>query len=780
MLKFIILIGLLCPNVVVLSLNSSTPTIGSECDAESPPVIPNSFQKLMTKLMDPSGQSCKAANAFSNIEDKLCTGVLSRMPKFAFNPKNPNPDMFCQFLDLFPIGKVAGRSTCNAIVDCVIRNIKGRHGNLERECGTDILKGLAKDVEKKMSDWTNTLSGVASIANDATTSFLETVGCGKDPSSEISESISAIGKIFKGLTNYHSQLETMFKILPEIMKVKPEEFYNSLGTDDDKEKDYFSFLMGPGMSIQIGNTEISKNLGVFVTVPIEVLKRCAYSYAVKSKVGDCLKNMDIYEIGIYEAFGAGLTSNFGVSKGVKNGMEFLHGTSNKWGGFGFGISIGGGPKVFVAEAGGEFGLVFSALESGGRQYMDEFIGFNVYINAGAGPEVPIPVTVSVGCAVAKVSTPQKCKKPEPPKCPNQNWKEMINKLKQTGEQMSQDWVDLYNSCKSHWGKKWKKCNSAANNYAEAFKGCGKGFMKKCASFKSDYCQEGKWKEATKTCEKFHEKKGECKIWNTRKYCDIYGEKQDSCRTWNTRKYCGQFDQKRSSCRTWNTQKYCGQFDQKRSSCKTWNTRKYCGQYGEKKKCDWVKKGTNWSRIPYPCGTKWCKKGWFKYPCGVKICHRNIAKDVMGWSCKMVTDTARCLRHVVQNTSCRSWNMVKDTSRCLRYVVKNTSCRSWNMVKDTSRCLRHVVENTSCKSWNMVKDTAKCLKHIVENTTCQTWHMVEDITKCASGWIITPGKCMVDTVGHCSKWEETCTKNLVMSNNDMFKNCGANMLPYVPA
>merc|ERR1719447_2646111 len=294
--------------------------------------------------------------------------------------------------------------------------------------------------------------------------------------------------------------------------------------------------------------------------------------------------------------------------------------------------------------------------------------------------------------------PQKCKKPEPPKCPNQNWKEMINKLKQTGEQMSQDWVDLYNSCKSHWGKKWKKCNSAANNYAEAFKGCGKGFMKKCASFKSDYCQEGKWKEATKTCEKFHEKKGEC--------------------------------------RTWNTQKYCGQFDQKRSSCKTWNTRKYCGQYGEKKKCDWVKKGTNWSRIPYPCGTKWCKKGWFKYPCGVKICHRNIAKDVMGWSCKMVTDTARCLRHVVQNTSCRSWNMVKDT--------------------------------------------AKCLKHIVENTTCQTWHMVEDITKCASGWIITPGKCMVDTVGHCSKWEETCTKNLVMSNNDMFKNCGANMLPYVPA
>lgn len=103
-----------------------------------------------------------------------------------------------------------------------------------------------------------------------------------------------------------------------------------------------------------------------------------------------------------------------------------------------------------------------------------------------------------------------------------------------------------------------------------------------------------------------------------------------------------------------------------------------------------------------------------------------------------------------------------------------------MVKDTSNCLRHVVENTSCRTWNMVQDTSNCLRHVVENTSCQTWHMVQDTTKCVSGWIHTAGKCMVDTVLHCSKWAETCTENHLMSTHDMFKDCGANMLPYVPA
>ena len=81
---------------------------------------------------------------------------------------------------------------------------------------------------------------------------------------------------------------------------------------------------------------------------------------------------------------------------------------------------------------------------------------------------------------------------------------------------------------------------------------------------------------------------------------------------------------------------------------------------------------------------------------------------------------------------------------------------------------------------MVKDTSKCLKHVVENSSCRTWHMVKDTTKCVGGWIHTAGKCMVHTVGHCSKWAGTCTKNQVISNIDMFKDCGVNMLPYAPA
>jgi len=102
-----------------------------------------------------------------------------------------------------------------------------------------------------------------------------------------------------------------------------------------------------------------------------------------------------------------------------------------------------------------------------------------------------------------------------------------------------------------------------------------------------------------------------------------------------------------------------------------------------------------------------------------------------------------------------------------------------MVKDTSRCLRHSVKYIGCRSYNMVKDYARCLKHVVENTTCRSWHMVKT-TKCVGGLIKTAGKCLVDTVGHCSEWAGTCTKNGVMSSYDMFKDCGNNMLPYVPA
>jgi len=569
--------------------------------------------------------------------------------------------------------------------------------------------------------------------------FLETVGCGQDPSSGMTDSVSAIAKILKGLTTYKSQVEVMFEVIPEVLSIKPEDFYVLLGTDDEKEKDYFSFLLGPSIGVQIGNIEVSKNLGVFVTVPIESLTTCAHAYFDRRKTVDCLKKMDIYEIGIYEAIGTGLTSSVGVSVGVSGGMEFLHGTSNKWGGYGFGISIGAGPKIFIAEAGGEFGLVFSALESGGRVYVDEFIGFNVYLNVGVGPEDPIPVTVSIGCAFAKVSTPDKCKKNAPPMCPSNNLKQMIKKMKDTVVQMGQDWVDLYNTCKSYWGKKWKKCSSTADNYADAYKGCGKGFTKKCASFKSNYCQSGKWKAATSRCKKYLERRGSCKQWNTKKHCTSFGQKRGSCNTWNTRTHCSNYGTKRGSCRTW-------------------NTRRYCGQHGQSRSCSWVRKGTSWARIPYPCGVKWCRSGWFRYPCGAHICHKNVAEALMGWSCKMVTNI----------------------HSCLRYVVENLSCRTYNYVKDTANCIKHVVENTSCRAYNWVKDTSNCVKHAILKTTCRAYHMVKDTTNCVGGWIRTAGKCMVDTVGHCSKWAGTCTKNQVVSKLNMFKDCGVNMLPFVPA
>jgi len=125
-------------------------------------------------------------------------------------------------------------------------------------------------------------------------------------------------------------------------------------------------------------------------------------------------------------------------------------------------------------------------------------------------------------------------------------------------------------------------------------------------------------------------------------------------------------------------------------------------------------------------------------------------------------------------------MVVDTSKCLKYSVEKLGCNGWNMVKDTSNCVKHVVQKVSCKGWNMVKDYSNCVKHVVEQGSCKGWNMVEDTTKCVGGFVHTAGKWMVDTVGHCSKWAGTCTKNQLEPTADMFKDCGANMLPFVPA
>ena len=138
-----------------------------------------------------------------------------------------------------------------------------------------------------------------------------------------------------------------------------------------------------------------------------------------------------------------------------------------------------------------------------------------------------------------------------------------------------------------------------------------------------------------------------------------------------------------------------------------------------------------------------------------MCRKNVAKALMGWSCKMVTDAAKCVRHTVENVGCRTWNLVPE-------------------------CVRHQVEKISCRSWRWIDDKSNCLRAIADHTSCKTWHLVDDLEKCVGGWTQTVAKCMDDVVGHCSIWEETCTENQEMSNDDMFKNCGVNMLPYVPA
>ena len=69
---------------------------------------------------------------------------------------------------------------------------------------------------------------------------------------------------------------------------------------------------------------------------------------------------------------------------------------------------------------------------------------------------------------------------------------------------------------------------------------------------------------------------------------------------------------------------------------------------------------------------------------------------MGWSCKMVTDAANCVRHTVENVGCRTWNLVPE---CVRHQVEKISCRSWRWIDDKANCLRAIADHTSCKTWH---------------------------------------------------------------------------------
>jgi len=581
----------------------------------TPPPAPGPFQAIVNnavKKMRAKGD-CAKAKAFQQISNDICVGTVSRNPKFKINLRNPDPREFCQFLDITPLPSILpkfGPHACKEIVDCVVRGIQavgGRQVDIGKECIEDVFKGALKDMEKQMSDWTNIFTGAARVTNEIASSFVEMVGCGQDPSKDASAAVRAIADMFTAMQNHKKEVakNKMDVDLPKIFGMSRYEFFKGLGTRDRGEEGFISVLFGPKISFNWGKggkQNVNTKYGIFITVKVDEALRC-----------QCFSKLKVEEIGLYESYGHGQTKNKRKKKtvGMAVGFELLHGTSKKWGGYSFGLTVGKSVPLYKKVDGRvELSLVFSAMPSkqhNGRQILNELIGFSVYPGAVLGANQP-GITLGLGCALAQVTSVDPCApKPDPKLCPVNDLDGMKKRIIDTGKAMLQEWKDLAKTCRNAWKRKWKRCEKTADNMGDAWKGCSPGSRKKCVNYKSDWCKPGRWIAAKSTCRRF-------------------GRKVDGC--------------------------------------SSWNTVSRCTQYGTKRHCH-NEKYTNWARIPYPCGWGWG---------GLKWCWKNIARDLFREICKTVTDAARCLKSVTDYTSCKVHRYVTDFGNCVGgYITTAARC-----------------------------------------------------------------------------------------------------------
>ena len=319
------------------------------------------------------------------------------------------------------------------------------------------------------------IMGVAGVTSDVATSFMGTLGCGAKPSDEIVEIVETLGGVFNLFDMVQKNLKMTMETLPKILDSNIWEMFDMIGAAGT-EADYFSFLFGASEGIVFGPASASKDVGLFVTVTAASLGACAT--VVLNTVTNptintdfaftkCLTEWDIYEIGLYEAFGSGMTSDAGFQVEVAMGVEFLHGTKSTWGGYGFGLSVGFVPDIVLAEGGIDVGIVFSAQGPDGDKSIDKFIGFSFYAGIGAGPSNPSPISVSVGCAFAQVTNENQCTKVNTPHCNNNNMGSRIDAVNRAWDSALNDWTDLADTCRKNWAKKWKRCSETADNVGEA-------------------------------------------------------------------------------------------------------------------------------------------------------------------------------------------------------------------------------------------------------------------------------------------------------------------------
>jgi len=607
----------------------------SEC-VPTPPPVPGPFQAIVNNALKEKRAKgdCAAAKAFQQISNDICVGTVSRNPNFKINLNNPDPREFCQFLDITPLPSIMpiGPNTCKEIVECVASGIKGDRGrdvDIGKDCIEDVFKGSLKDMEKRMSDWTNTFTGAAKVTNEIVTSFIETIGCGKDPSKDASAAVRAIADMLRAMQNHKKEIKKneMDVNLPKIFEMSPEEFFSGIVTTDPGEGGFLSILFGPKISFNWSEKNVNTKFGIFITVKVDEALKCK-----------CFSKLKVEEIGLYESYGHGKTSVKlkKANVGLQKGFEILHGTSKTWSGYSFGYTVGvSAPLKPGVDGKVEVSMVFSATPSAqhnGRQILNKLIGFSVYMGVSLGKNQPPGITKGLSCSLAQVTSVDSCSpKPDPVSCPVNDLDGMRKRVHDTRKAIVQEWKSLVNTCRSHWRRKWKRCTKTADNMIRAWRGCARGFRRKCVRYDRNYCKPGKWIAASRKCIRYR--------W-----------KVDGCRKWNT-------------------------------------VRK-CTQHGTKRHCI-PQKYIRWARIPYPCGwkfwrIKWCHRNLardaFRTVCrtvtNLAKCLKSVYRHT---SCKV-------RKYVRDFRNCASW--LRKAGRC---AVPTVGHCSWfgSCVKDSAGSLQNM-------------------------------------------------------------------------------------------
>jgi len=535
------IISLICESSATIFDRSRRP----KC-VPTPPPVPGPFQAIVNNAVSKmrAKGDCATAKAFQQISNDICVGTVSRNPMFKINLNKPDPREFCQFLDITPFPALLpklGPNACQQIIECVVRGIEGVDGrkvDIGKECIEDVFKGVLKDMEKQMSDWRNIFTGASKVTNELASSFVEMVGCGQDPAKVASAAVKAVADMFTALQNHKDEVakNKMDVNLPKIFQMSREEFFSGLGTRDRGEEGFISILFGPKIGLNWGKLNVNTKYGIFITVKVDEVIKC-----------QCFSKLKIEEIGLYESYGHGKTKKEHENKGLgmSVGFEILHGSSKKWGGYTFGLSVGKSvPLSEKVDGRVELSLVFSAMPSAqhnGGQILNELIGFSVYPGVVLGTNQP-GITRGLGCALAQVTSVDPCSpKPATKACSVSNLDGMRKRIYDSVKAMAQKWKNLAQTCRNAWNRKWERCPKTADNWGKAWQGCAPGSKKKCLSFERNYCRPGKWIAATKRCSRYGQKEAGCQLWNRK--CTQYGRRWHCSKQryvfWDIRgHYCG--------------------------------------------------------------------------------------------------------------------------------------------------------------------------------------------------------------------------------------------------